>query len=182
MTELFYGRTKIRISPIFFAVISLFLIFDRSGIAFPVLCFSFFHECAHFLIMYLMKIPSKEIIIAVTGISVKLVSTENKAKKIAIFAAGFVLNYLFALFFLIIEKYDFLLINLAIAIFTSFPVPTSDGGEILKEITEGKKVGRYFAVSGILMICFLVLLTVVSKNYFCLVPIAYVAASFINRS
>ena len=48
MMEFTVLKTKVKISPLFFAVLTAFLITDRNGIAPVVIGFSLVHELCHF--------------------------------------------------------------------------------------------------------------------------------------
>jgi len=96
---------------------------------------------------------------------------------------------LFAVLFFVFREPIFGYINLLIGIFTSLPLPSTDGGEILKTVLEEflpKNGGEGFGiVSGILALIFsvlLIVLFVITKTYFIFLALIYIISCVGNRA
>ena len=129
-------RTKIRISPLFFSVLTVFLLLDKSGISGTAVLFSALHELGHFFALLYEKTRPKLIEISLFGIEIRLPENLSTAKKCFVLTAGFALNFILATMFFIIEKPLLAYINLIIGIFTSLPLSATDGGAILRTVLD----------------------------------------------
>ena len=49
-------KTKVKISPLFFAILTAFLAADKSGIAFSAIAFSAIHEATHFAALFIFRV------------------------------------------------------------------------------------------------------------------------------
>ena len=179
LIELYCGKTKVLLSPLFFALITLFLLADREGIAVSVLLFSLLHETAHFAAALILNVNVKQIKISLAGICVGIHAPDGK-RKIAVFSAGFFLNYALSVLFLALGKMDFMLINFVLGFFTSLPLPSSDGGEIIRELFEEKQSKTIFMISAAAVLVIIIMLYAVSGNIFFVVPATYIIALLIK--
>ncbi len=173
-------KTKVEISPLFFAVLTLFLLADRNRIAFPAIAFSFAHETGHFAVLLLQKTVPKKIRCSVAGIQMELPSNLGFGKKISVLSAGFVTNFGLALLFFAFKRPLFAFINLTIGVFTMLPLSSTDGGSIIKELfaeyfTECEKRFEkdFFICSCVIFSIFLIAVFAATKNYYLLVAIFY---------
>ena len=173
-------KTKISISPLFFAVLTLVLIFDKTGISNFALLFSFLHEMGHFAALLCGKINPENISITIFGIHIRLPGNLSTKKKCVVLVAGFLVNFFLAALFFASGKTVFGYINLLIGIFTSLPIESTDGGEVFKAVLEellSNKAEKFFRiVSGILSFIFsvvLVFLSVEANNCFILLAVIY---------
>lgn len=171
MIEFFCRKTKISLSPLFFALTTLFLIADREGIAAAVLLFSLFHEAAHLAVILFLGVKIKSVKISLSGIGVDILENTQSPKRLAVFFAGFSLNYLLALLFLFLGETKYMLINAAIAVFTSFPLSFSDGGEIIRELFPEKNLKVFFSVSAFISSVVLLSILMRTENLLLLIPI-----------
>ena len=89
-------KTRVKISPLFFAVLTAFLLADRGGIAAPVICFSLLHELCHFAALGALKKAPREVNISAAGISMRLCGMST-AERVLVFAAGAAGNFAAAL-------------------------------------------------------------------------------------
>ena len=173
-------KTKISVSPLFFAVLTVFLLIDKNGIASSVLLFSFLHEAGHFISLLITKTFPQSIKTDIFGIRIKLPENLDTAKKCFVLSAGFAVNFLLSALFFALKKPLFGYINIFIGIFTAFPLPSTDGGSILKTILEEflpQKAGRIFGIISriftLVLSLFLVFLSVFTKNYFIMIAVVY---------
>lgn len=180
MIEFTVLKTKFEISPLFFSVLTAFLLMDKSGVAKAAVLFSILHEVGHFLALLCVKTMPQKVVLSLFGIEIKLLGNLSTAGKCLVFAAGFSVNFILSAMFFAFEKPLFAYINLAIGIFTALPLSATDGGTILKTLFEEyfqKKGERIFKI---VSLCFLVAVSVIfifaaylTKNWFLLIALVY---------
>lgn len=175
-------KTKLYVSPLFFAVLTIFFIVDKNGMATDVCLCSILHELGHFLALICTKTCPKKIEITVFGIHISLFESVSTIKKIVVLIAGFSVNYILAAIFFFVEKPFLGYVNLAIGLFTAIPLSSTDGGAVLKIIFEelvpnkGETVLKIISmVTFLLMFVFLMVVAVFTKNYFIFLAIIYMA-------
>lgn len=127
---------EFQLSPLFFIITSMLLLFDKSGYMSFSLLFSALHEIGHILTMFILGKPPKAIRIMFYGLEIKT-SAFSEKETIMIALSGPLVNILISIIFIILSMlYDFdfgfaILINLIIAFFNLMPVSTLDGGDVL---------------------------------------------------
>lgn len=173
-------KTKAEISPMFFAVLTLFLLADRNGTAFPAVMFSFAHEAGHFLALSATKTAPKKVSISLAGISMELSQSMSTKEKIAVLCAGFTVNFCLAVLFFALGKTLFAIINFVIGTFTLLPLASTDGGSIVKEVLEARYPEKAKKAENMLFMCscvFFSLLIVAAmaatKNFYLLIALFY---------
>lgn len=173
-------KTKICLSPLFFSVLTLFLLFDKSGIALSVLGFSFLHECAHFVLLLIFRTFPQKISLNLFGIEMSLKSNLSELRKMSVFSAGFVLNFILAAFFFFSGEKVSAIINLYIGIFSFIPLPSTDGGEIIEIITDDffsekkTKICRFISFFSVLITMpFLIFMSFCKGNYIAFAAMVY---------
>ncbi len=173
-------KTKVFISPLFFAVLTAILLLDKTGISGLAVLFSILHELGHFLALVCVKQYPESIEITVFGIHISLLENLSTLKKCLVLKAGFVTNFILAALFFIIKKTLFGYINLIIGIFTSVPLSSTDGGTVLKILLEKfypQKAEKLFKIISIIVFVvfsvFLIFAMIFTKNYFILIAIVY---------
>ncbi|MBE6900426.1 MAG: hypothetical protein E7479_07180 [Ruminococcaceae bacterium] len=174
-------KIKVSVSPLFFSVLTTVLLLDKTGVSGFAVLFSLLHELGHILALLCGKIKPKEFRLSLFGIHIRLPGNLSTGEKCLVLMSGFMLNYIFAVLFFVFREPIFGYINLLIGIFTSLPLPSTDGGEILKTVLEEflpKNGGEVFGiVSGIFALIFsvlLIVLFVITKNYFILIAVIYI--------
>lgn len=174
-------KTRIKISPLFFAVLTAFLVMDKNGIAPLTVVFSFLHELGHFLALLCAKTRASEIKISVFGIEIFLPKKLSTAKKAAVLMAGFAVNFILAAIFFIFNYPLFAYINLIIGLATVFPTASTDGGGVLKLLLEeisfekGEKLFKVISITlGGLLSMFVLPVAVYTKNYYLLIAVIYI--------
>lgn len=180
MIELIWQKTRIRLSPLFFAVLTAFLLFDGTGIAFAVICFSAVHELCHFVALAVLKAHPAEVTVSFAGISMRLSNGMSTAQKVFVFSAGAIGNFVLAVLFAAVGNAKLCAVNLAIGVFTIMPLCSADGGSIIEELAE------YFYPERAKILCkriFFILCTVEAlifaataiffKNPYFLIPLFY---------
>ncbi len=180
-------KTKLRVSPLFFAVLTLFLLLDKNGVAGMVVLFSAIHETAHFAALLCVKTVPKEIKISIFGIHLFLDKNLSTAKKCAVLMAGFLSNFITAavLFMLKINIPAF--ISLFIGIFTALPLASTDGGGVLFALLDEYypenamnlfgKISSFLSIFGSL---FILSLAVISKNPYMIIEVIYIIISAVK--
>ena len=174
-------KTRLHVSPLFFAVLTLFLVIDKNGIAGTVLLFSVLHEASHFMALLCTKTTPKEIIVSIFGIRISLYENLSTAKKCAVLMAGFVTNFIMSfVLFLYGEKIS-AMISLFIGLFTAIPLPSTDGGGILfsmlDEFYPENAMELFKRVSLVLSVFISILflsVAVISKNQYLVVGVIYI--------
>jgi len=172
-------KTRVKISPLFFAVLTAFLLADRDGIAAAAIGFSLLHELCHFAALAALRKPPREICISAAGISMRLYGMST-VKQVLVFAAGAVGNFAAAAASSAAGERLFCAVNLAIGIFTMLPLCSTDGGSILAALAEKffperaeKLCRRIFIVCGAAAVAVLLAAAFVCKNPYLLIAFFY---------
>ena len=104
----------------------------------------------------------------------------STAEKIPVLMAGFTVNFLLAALFFVLKNPLFGYINLILGIFTAIPVPSSDGGEVLKAVLEEflpKESEKIFGMVSEIFVSVISLLlffiSIITENYFILIAVIY---------
>lgn len=175
-------KTKLIISPLFFAVLTAFLLLDKNGIACEAVLFSLLHEMGHFLALLCIKKPPQSVEINVFGIRLNLLKNMSTAKKCFVLMAGFSVNFIIASLCFFTERITEAYINLFIGIFTALPLAATDGGEILKIVLEEiypQKSEKLFNMISIgflsAVFALLIFAFAYTKNWFVLMALIYMA-------
>ena len=173
-------KTKVSVSPFFFAVLTLILIADKSSVSGFAVLFSLLHEFGHFLALICEKIIPKSFKITLFGMHISLPENLSTAEKIPVLMAGFTVNFLLAALFFVLKNPLFGYINLILGIFTAIPVPSSDGGEVLKAVLEEfspKESEKIFGIVSEIFVSVISLLlffiSIITENYFILIAVIY---------
>lgn len=128
----------------YFALLTIVLIFDKSGGIFCCFFSSFFHEIGHLLAILVLKQKVDRIEFSLFDIKIKSNYYVSFSKELIITLSGVAFNFILFLFFIRTIKL-FALANLFIGIFNLLPVSTLDGGQAIniilnKFISEEKSV------------------------------------------
>lgn len=130
--------TEIYISFLFAAVITLMLLFDRTGMAVPALCAVILHETAHLFAMWALECAPKKIKLIPASVQITTNFTRQYKNDIIIAACGpfanlilFLTLYFNYLAFKNETTLYYALTNLLIGAFNALPVAGLDGGTIL---------------------------------------------------
>ena len=182
-------KTKVSVSPFFFAVLTLILIADKTGVSGFAVLFSLLHELGHFLALICGKIFLKSFKITLFGMHISLPENLSTAEKIPVLMAGFTVNFMLAALLFVLKNPIFAYINLIIGIFTALPVPSSDGGEVFKAILEEflpDKAERIFGITSEILVLiislFLFFILVLTENYFIFIAIIYMVFCIIKKA
>lgn len=182
-------KIKVSLSPLFFAVLTSVLILDKTGISGFAVLFSFLHEMGHILALLCKKIRPKAFSVTVFGMHIRLPENLSTAEKCFVLMSGFAVNYILAALFFIFHKPVFGYVNFLLGIFTSIPLASTDGGEILKAFLEefleqaGERI--FGIISGIFSLVFsllLILIFVSTRNFFILFAVFYTIFCTIKRA
>ena len=173
-------KTKVSVSPLFFAVLTLVLLMDKTGISGYAVLFSALHELGHILALLCGKIIPKTVFITPFGIHINLPENLSTVKKCFVLAAGFSVDFLLSFLFYVLKNPLFSCINFVIGIFTALPLESTDGGALLKAVFEEffpQKADRIFKIISniftILISISLILIFIFTKNYFVLIAVVY---------
>ncbi len=130
--------TEIYISFLFAAVITLMILFDRTGMAVPCLCAVIIHETAHLFAMWVLECAPKRIKLIPASVQITTSLTRLYKNDIIIALCGplanlilFLTLYFNHLAFGNETTLYYALINLLIGLFNALPVAGLDGGTIL---------------------------------------------------
>ena len=158
---------RFNISPLFFILTSLLLIFDKSGYMSLSILSSIIHELAHIFTMIFIKLPPKEISVKYYGIEIKsqyggkkqaiTVALSGPFANIVIFAVSMVVNKIYPNELLMY----FAIINLVIGAFNLLPISSLDGGDLLSLMLltslSIKKSTMITKIAGYTVVCILLL-------------------------
>lgn len=187
MIEFTLLKTKVKISPLFFAVLTAFLAADKSGIAFSAILFSAVHEVFHFAVLFALGGAPAEVNISVFGISMRLCGIMSAWKRAAVFFSGAAANLILAMFFAGQGNKMYCAVNFAIGIFSLLPIPSTDGGSIIMELAEyispencGKMCKFIFLVSGTITAAVIFAIMLFSHNWYLAVALFYTVISLLK--
>ena len=182
-------KTKVFVSPLFFAVLTSLLVIDKTGVSAMAILFSVLHELGHILALICEKICPKSVFITPFGINLSLPENLSTAEKIPVLMAGFTVNFLLAVLFFALGKIVSAYVNLIIGIFTAIPIPSTDGGSILKVLLEefaSQKSEKIFKIISLIFafifLVFLIFAMVLTKNYFILIAVLYLIFCIIKNA
>ncbi|MCM1055741.1 MAG: hypothetical protein NC394_09515 [Bacteroides sp.] len=136
MVSLRIGGIRIGLDFSFFAVVGVFLAFDKSGYGIYCLFACFCHELGHLVVMLLEKKPPGEMIFSGGGICIK----QRYDASAAVLAAGCAVNFvLFALFCFVLPRDSIFKLmfggaNLVIGVFNLLPMGELDGKRLLERL------------------------------------------------
>lgn len=182
-------KIKVSLSPLFFAVLTSVLLLDKTGISGFAVLFSLLHETGHILALLYKKIKPKAFSVTVFGMHIRLPENLSTAEKCFVLMSGFAVNYILAALFFIFNKPVFGYVNFLLGIFTSLPLASTDGGEILKALLEeflaqgGERI--FGIISGIFSLVFsllLILIFVSTRNFFILSAVFYIIFCAIKKA
>lgn len=130
--------TKIKITVLFFGIMLLLILFDKSGYIIPSILAVLVHETAHLITMYILGCAPKEIILIPASVQIVRKIEPKPKNEILISASGplasmffFTAFYVFYCIFHNENLLTFAVINLLYGLFNLLPVKNLDGGQIL---------------------------------------------------
>lgn len=130
---------SINVSFLLVAMLTLFSLYDKTGIAYCSILSAAMHECGHLAAALLLRLKVRELCFMPFGIRLLLkqdLSLVKTGKKLLLLFAGSGINLLtFAILTLANKGMSlFALTSLVTGIFNLLPVSTLDGGRILNEL------------------------------------------------
>lgn len=135
MLEFTLFDIKIQIKFLFIAIVTIFLLTDKTGLISISLLSCLLHELGHIISFHLVKVKPRLLSFDITGIRLE---QPNKQLPFLIelitLISGSLTNYIIALICQIIspvELLNIILINIMIGTFNLLPLRTFDGGKIL---------------------------------------------------
>lgn len=133
MLEFKIKGITVRFTFLFFAVMTVFLLMDTSGLSFWGFVAAIIHECGHIIMFLLLGNKPKKIAFEVSGISILKENTYTAYwKDILIIMAGPCTNLLMA--FLLLHNNPYSIngfLHLGVGCFNLLPIKVLDGGELL---------------------------------------------------
>ena len=128
-----------KISFLLVAMLTLFSLYDKTGIAYCSVLSAAMHECGHLAAALLLRLKVRELSFMPFGIRLRLkqdLSLVKTGKKIMLLLAGSGVNILTFIALTLINKAItlFALTSLVTGIFNLLPVSSLDGGRILSEL------------------------------------------------
>lgn len=168
-------------------MITIFFITDLNGISKYVLLFSFLHELGHFVVLVTENIVPQKIKFSISGISIDVRNDIYFLKKIAVFSAGFITNYILSIVYFFMGNKTAFLINLIIGLFTMYPLPSTDGGSIMREILllfddlkNGLIISIIETVFEVVFSLIIILSVILTKNYYLFSALFYLVVCILN--
>lgn len=130
---------NIKVSFILVAMLTLFSLYDKTGIAFCSVWAAALHECGHTSAALLLKLKIRDLTFAPFGIRMRLrgdLCTVPTGKKILLLLAGSLTNFItfFALCLLSKKVTLTACVHFVVGAFNLLPVTTLDGGRVLTEL------------------------------------------------
>ena len=135
--EFYFKGTRIRITFGFFAVWSVLIMqspVSKAGELALLSCL--LHEGGHLAAMALMGTKPRSLTFYSGGIGMKCGTLISPARELFILSAGCTVNLLLALFGTLAGSRLFTGINLALMLFNLLPLPSLDGGRIMRTLVE----------------------------------------------
>lgn len=129
--------TKVTVSFLFMAVLSLMLFSDKTGYALLMICSAVIHEAGHFVAMLLCKCTPTEVKLIPGSVQICAPTVRLKHETFILVSGPLFNFFAFAVLFLLSDFYDsiklleFSLINLLYFAFNILPLCGLDGGSIL---------------------------------------------------
>ena len=161
-------------------MLTVLLIINENRVSGAVVLFSVLHELGHILALLSLKIQPKSISVNVFGMNIELGGNLSTAEKCFVFAAGFSVNLILSALFFIGGNPLFGYINLIIGIFTALPLPSADGGSILKTVLDeyiprkAETVFKSIAIVFATVISILIIAVFIfTGNYFVFIALFY---------
>ena len=183
----------------FFALLTLMLLTCDSVLIFMSLISSFLHESGHILAMILCKDTIKTLKITAAGLRIDKINSVNLSYNQEIFIAlsgvgmNFILCFVSALIYFVCGSktvFNFLCINIIVAIFNLLPIESLDGAKalyfFLLKKSSHEKACEFIAVLSIITTILMIAFAAVSfyftkTNFSLLIVIIYLIILLINR-
>lgn len=121
----------------FLAVLTAFLLMDKTGLGGRMLCAALIHELGHLLVMYLLRQPPHGIDFVSFGIRIRKQQCTNVSYwgEVAIFLAGPAFNFFFAAVITLLHGFTQLAqIHLLLGLFNLLPIGALDGGMAVQSL------------------------------------------------
>ncbi|MEM1483357.1 site-2 protease family protein [Oscillospiraceae bacterium PP1C4] len=127
------GGTYFSISFGFFAVLGLYMLFDREGAGLPAICAVALHEGGHILAMYLVGAQIVSMRFYPFGVRLEKRGILTYGKETAVYLGGVAANALCLLIAVPLYGWNqFAVVNAALILFNLLPVGRLDGGQLLR--------------------------------------------------
>lgn len=179
------GRLAVEINFMFVAIVSIFLLLDKTGISVIALLACFIHEMAHMVAFIAVGYTPQKLSFEMSGIRLTKPAQElSRGKELLVLIAGSGVNLLiFLLLIKTIDKISFFSIfgvtHLVLGIFNLLPLKSFDGGKILflslsyfmSESTAYKICAAADFISIFLMLLCSIFMVITSKKSFSLLAI-----------
>ncbi len=167
------GRTKVLISPYFFALVTLFLLADRSGIAGIALASMAAHEAAHLLATLAAGCPPAALRLSVFGMVLRQEAEIPVKTHILICLAGPAANLLLATALFAAGETRAAAVNFVLFFFSLCPTRSTDGGSALCVLIQEKTFSRVSAAVSTALFFLLVYAAIRLGNLFLLPAALY---------
>ncbi len=133
------GKTTVVLSFWFFSVIILFLLWDKRGMALPVMGAMVAHESGHLLYLWMQRMQVEKLELGCTGIRMRLKKDGALpfGVSMGLNLSGCLANLFLALLFGPYQSFwavRFSAINSAVAIFNLLPMAGLDGGAMIRDL------------------------------------------------
>ena len=115
----------------FFLLLSLALLFDRSGLAVGCICAALLHELGHLLAMAVCGVSVTAVCLCPLGVRIERAEPTSLNRELLINLSGPMVNLLLALVLYRAEKFPFSAVNCVLGLFELCPLPSLDGGQAL---------------------------------------------------
>jgi hypothetical protein len=164
---------KLLISPYFFALLTLFLLADRSGIAGLALASMAAHEASHILAAFAAGYPPAVLRLSVFGMVMRQEAEIPRKSHILICLAGPAANLLLAATLFALGETEPAAVNLLLGLFSLCPVRFTDMGSILSVLIREKTFAILSAAVSVVLSFLLIYAAFRLKNMFLLPAVAY---------
>lgn len=126
-----YRKIRVQADFGFFLLLSLALLFDRSGLAVGCICAALLHELGHLLAMVVCGVPITAVYLCPLGVRIERAESPSLRRELFINLSGPMVNLLLALVLYRAGKLSFSAVNCALGLFELCPLPSLDGGQAL---------------------------------------------------
>ena len=117
----------------FFLLLSLALLFDRSGLAVGCICAALLHELGHLLAMAVCGVSVTAVCLCPLGVRIEHAAAPSLHRELFVNLSGPMFNLLLALVLYRAGKFPFSAVNCALGLFELCPLPSLDGGQALQK-------------------------------------------------
>lgn len=184
------GGTRFVFSFGFFAVLALYMLFDREGIGLPALCAVALHEAGHIVMMRLTGSRIEAMEFRAFGVRLEKRGFLTRVQETAVYFGGVGVNLIsWAICMLAVGWNLFAVVSLGLVLFNLLPVGRLDGGQLLRlalgnmrDIVVAERVEKIVGLVILAPMFAAAFLMLPRGNYTLLLTAMYLAAFLLDKN